>query len=121
MGKDEVRLEAAAGRLQRMLRALKDGARLHVRPGTGHLTIEREDTDGARLVVARAQPGEERTWRLLVLEAPGQWQATATQGPLEEVADGLLELLYPKFERANFAVRPREAPGRVPTWSPSEA
>jgi len=121
MGTNELRLEGAAGRLQRMIRALRDGGRLHVRPGAGHLTIELEDADGARLVVARAQPEKERIWRLLVLKAPGRWLPYPASGPLEDVADGLMELMNPRFERAEFVELRRDPAPRLPTWSPSGA
>lgn len=107
-----LRLVAAAGRLQRMLGALQGGERVHVRPGTGHLTIERQDGEGAWVVVARAVPVASQAYRLMVLGAPGRWDSRPGMRPLEEIADGILELLHPPAEGAEDARRHRQ--GRAP-------
>ena len=133
MGMMDLKLQAVSNRLQRMLRALRDGGRLHVRPSEGHLTIETNDAEGARVILARAEPDKEHQWRLLILKSPGHWDLVASPGTLEQIADAVMDLVHPRFERAEFAIRPRDVrparkegrarpPGRrPPTLWPSEA
>ncbi|HTF56864.1 MAG TPA: hypothetical protein VK661_06495 [Planctomycetota bacterium] len=105
-GSGDLPLEAAATALQRILRAMRIQAPVHVRASRDHLAIETEDADGARRVVGRAVPAEGGSFRLTLLVEPGQWEEHPAAGSLEDLAFGVLELLHAHPERA-------QSPGRA--------
>lgn len=106
-GPGNLPLEAAGVALQRILRAMRIPEHVHVRASRGHLTIESQDADGARLVVGRALPADGGSFRLMLLREPGQWEEHPAAGSLEDLAFGVLELLH--AERAHA---PGGDPGR---------
>ena len=99
-GPGDLALEAAATSLQRILRAMRLPGWVFVRAGKDHLTIENEDAEGARCVVARATPAEGGSFKLLLLRAPGQWEDHPAVGSLEDLAFGVVEVLNPKAARS---------------------
>jgi hypothetical protein len=73
-----------------------------VRPRAGHLNIEAEGVEGTRVIVARATPLDAKEYGLSFRKHTGQWEPMPVSGPLEEIADSVIDLLGPYLDRENI-------------------
>jgi hypothetical protein len=102
MGSSDVRLQAAAGTLEQIIRTRGKYAHVHVRPQAGHLNIEAEGVQGTRVITARATPLDATEYGLSFRKYTGQWEPMPVSGSLEQIAEGMIELLGPYLDRANI-------------------
>jgi len=93
MKPDDTHLRAEAETLQGMIRGRGGLDRIHVRAGMGHLTVEAEDSEGARQLLARAVPAGAGTYLPAILVAPWRWKYIPPAASLEAVAGRLLGLV----------------------------
>lgn len=91
----------AAAALQAIIRAKGKYAHVRVRPRGEHLNIEREDEDGTVVIVARATPIAGNEYGLSFRTHTGRWEPMPVSGTMEQITEGLLDLLGPYLDRAN--------------------
>jgi hypothetical protein len=92
-----------AGRLQILVRARGEYGHVTVRAQGGHLLIQVEDASGQEDVVARASSLGGGQYGLSFKSHTGKWQPLPVQGTLEDIAQGLTELLGPYLDPDNLA------------------
>ncbi len=92
----------SAARLQTLLQARGDYGHVAVRARAGHLLIEVQDSRGEKDVVARAESLGGGQYGLSFKSHTGRWEPMPVQGPLEDIAHGLTDLLGPYLDRDNI-------------------
>jgi hypothetical protein len=74
---------------------------LTVRAARGHLLIEIREDDGLSDVIARATPLGGGIYGASFRSHTGRWDPLPVGGPLEEVAEGVVDLLGPYLDPRN--------------------
>lgn len=93
----------SAGRLQSLVRARGDYRHVTVRAQGGHLLIEVDDGSGEKDLVARTASLGAGQYGLSFKSHTGRWEHMPVQGALEDIAQGLTDLLGPYLDRSNLA------------------
>ena len=95
-------LVSVAAQLERLIRAKGDYSHLHVRPRAGHLNVEAKDSQGVRVIIARATPIGAGEYGLSFRSHTGRWDPLPVSGSQEVIVQGLLDLLGPHLDRSNL-------------------
>ena len=97
MGSSDLKFDALA--LEGLLRKKGDYAHVSVRSRAGHLHVEVEEAEGVRSAVARATPIGRSQYGLSFRTHAGKWEPMPVSGSLQEITEGLVELLGPYLDR----------------------
>jgi len=95
-------LESSAARLQAMIRERGDYGHVHVKARAGHLTIVTQDDEGVQEPVARATALGGGQYGLSFRTHAGRWEPMPVSGSMEEVVQGVIDLLGPYLDQTNL-------------------
>lgn len=102
MATRDVGLLYSAVTLQRLIRERGDYAHVHVQARGGHLVVKTEDNQGTQVIIARATPIGGAEYGLSFRTHSGRWEPMPVSGKLEQIVEGLIEMLGPYLDRANL-------------------
>lgn len=90
-----------AQKLAALIRGRGDYAHIEVQARAGHLVIESREGEDTR-TVARLTPLAGGLYSVSFCKHTGKWEPMPFTGPMEKVADDLLETLAPYLQRMDF-------------------
>ena len=91
-----------AQKLEALIRGRGDYAHIEVQARAGHLVIESREGKDTKTTVARLTPLAGNLYGLSFCAHTGKWEPMPFTGPLEKIADDLLEALAPYLQRMDF-------------------
>jgi len=102
MGSRDLGLIGSAARLEHLIRNRGDYSHVHVHARAGHLVVKTQDSQGAQAIVARATPIGAGVYDLSFRTHTGRWEPMPISGVMEQIVEGLLDLLGPYLDRTNL-------------------
>lgn len=102
MASRDLGLVASAARLEELIRQRGDYAHVHVQARAGHLVVKARDGQGSDVPVARATPISRGEYGLSFRTHAGRWEPMPVSGIMEQVVEGLIDLLGPYLDRASL-------------------
>lgn len=95
-------LESSATRLEAMIHERGDYGHVHVKARAGHLHINTQDDQGVQTPLARATPLGGGQYGLSFRTHAGRWEPMPVSGSMEEILQGVIDLLGPYLDKANL-------------------
>jgi len=114
MGSRDVALIGSAASLEDRIHLRGDYAHVHVQARAGHLIIKLHDDQGGQVTIARATPLGGAQYGLSFRTNSGRWEPMPVSGMMDQVVEGLIDLLGPYLDRANIQEGPTSS-GTTPT------
>jgi len=102
MGSRDLGLIGTAARLEHLIRKRGDYAHVHVQARAGHLVIKTQDQQGVQVTVARATPIGAAQYGLSFRTHAGRWEPLPVSGMMDQIIEGLLDVLGPHLDRTNI-------------------